>query len=68
MKTILIMLLFIYFIGIVFTKNTLSVMFSAKGIWWYKREHIRDTNFKILCPIYNIIFPIYWVIKGIYIK
>jgi len=68
METFIILFLFVYLIGIMFTKETLYAMYSDKGIWGGKIEYIRNTNFRILCPIYNIIFPIYWRIKGIYLK
>lgn len=68
MEALFYIALFVYIFGTIFTKETLYIMYSNKGIWGNRIEYIRETNFKILCPIYNIIFPIYWRIKGIYLK
>lgn len=54
-----------YIAGALFTDETLSKMYKLDGVWQHKIETRWITTLRMMCPIYNILFPTYWRIKGI---
>ena len=54
-----------YIAGALFTDETLSKMYKLDGVWQHKIETRWITTLRMMFPIYNIVFPIYWRIKGI---
>lgn len=64
----IIILIIIYFAGALFTDETLSKMYKLDGVWQHKREIRWVTTLRVICPIYNILFPIYWGIRGVKTK
>lgn len=62
---IIIIIALTYIAGGVWTDETITKMYKLDGVWQHKYETRWITTLRMMCPIYNIVFPIYWRIKGI---
>lgn len=68
MYTLIIISIVVYFAGALLTDETLSKMYKLDGVWQHKIETRWITTLRMMCPIYNLVFPIYWRIRGINAK